>query len=61
MKRKRNDYEQLYYDLLYENKQLKKKVEELESDLNLIKKKDKENISIKKEVIKEIIKYFKSN
>lgn len=55
------DYEQLYYDLLFENKQLKKKISELESDINLIKRKDKEKILLKKEIIKAINQYFKNN
>lgn len=55
------DYEQLYYDLLFENKQLKKRINELESDLNLIKRKDKEKILLKKEIIKAINQYFKNN
>lgn len=55
------DYEQLYYDLLFENKQLKKRINELESDLNLIKRKDKEKILLKKEIIKAINQYFKIN
>lgn len=51
------DYEQLYYDLLQENKELKKKVKELEDDLNLINNKDKEKLNIKKEILKELKKY----
>ena len=51
------DYEQLYYDLLQENKELKKKVKELEDDLNLINNKDKEKLNIKKEISKELKKY----
>ena len=53
------DYEQLYYDLLYENTKLKKKIEELETELEMVRKKDKENISIRKQVIKEVEGYFK--
>lgn len=51
------DYEQLYYDLLQENKELKKKVKELEDDLNLVNNKDKEKLNIKKEILKEFQKY----
>ena len=51
------DYEQLYYDLLQENKQLKRKINELEEDLNLINNKDKEKLNIKKEILKEFKKY----
>ena len=51
------DYEQLYYDLLQENKQLKRKINELEEDLNLINNKDKEKLNIKKEILKELKKY----
>ena len=51
------DYEQLYYDLIQENKQLKRKINELEEDLNLINNKDKEKLNIKKEILKELKKY----
>ncbi len=47
------DYEQLYYDSQYEIKQLKKKIQELENDLNLVKKSDKRKIELKKEIMKE--------
>ncbi len=47
------DYEQLYYDSQYEIKQLKKKIQELENDLNLVKKSDKRKMELKKEIIKE--------
>lgn len=48
------DYEQLYYDSQYEIKQLKKKIQELEEDLELLKKSDKKKINIKKEIFKEL-------
>lgn len=51
------DYEQLYYDLLQENKELKRKVKELEDDLNLVNSKNKKKIDIKKEIIKEFLNY----
>lgn len=54
------DYEQLYYYLFFENRQLKRKINELESDLNLINKKNKNKIELKKEITKEINEYFKS-
>lgn len=54
------DYEQLYYNLFFENRQLKRKINELESDLNLVNKKDKNKIELKKEIIKEINEHFKN-
>lgn len=48
------DYEQLYYDSQYGIKQLKKKIRELEEDLELPKKSDKKKINIKKEIFKEL-------
>ena len=57
------DYEQLYYDSQYEIKKLKKRIEELESDINILKsnKKNKAILILKKELIKEIDFYFKKN
>lgn len=57
------DYEQLYYDLLYENKKLKEKIRELEDDLNISNNqvKKKNVLLLKKELIKEIEMYFKKN
>ncbi len=51
------DYEQLYYDSQYEIKQLKKKIQELENDLNLVKKSDKRKIELKKEIMKEFTNF----
>ena len=47
------DYEQLYYDSQYEIKQLKKKIQELENDLMLVKKSEKRKVEIKREIMKE--------
>ena len=49
------DYEQLYYDLLYENKKLIKKVKELEEELSLLKK-YQNNGNLKEIIIKEIVR-----
>ncbi len=54
------DYEQKYYDLLYENKKLKKKIEELEGELSLVNKSTKEKLNIKKEIIRELDIYYKN-
>ena len=43
--KKNIDYEQLYYDAIYENRKLKQKIEQLESeiqDLNICRTKRKE-------------------
>ncbi len=48
------DYEQLYYDALHEIKQLKKRIEELESDLELVNSHDLKKLNLRKEIIKEI-------
>ncbi len=53
------DYEQLYYDLLIENRKLKKRIEELESDLEIVNKRDKNKINLKKEILKELRIYKK--
>lgn len=42
------DYEQLYYDALYEIKQLKRKIEELGSDLEIVNKITKKKLNLKK-------------
>lgn len=54
------DYEQLYYDAIYEIKQLKIRIEELESDLEIVNKITKKKLNLKKELIKELKKYFKN-
>ena len=51
------DYEQLYYDAIYEIKQLKIRIEELESDLEIVNKITKKKLNLKKELIKELRKY----
>lgn len=51
------DYEQLYFDLLYENKQLKGQIKELQQEIDLLKK-DKNKL-LKSEIIREINNYFK--
>lgn len=53
----KTDYEQLYYDALHEIKELKKKIEGLEADLELVNKKDKKKIDIKNEILKEFHLY----
>lgn len=53
------DYEQLYYDLLFENRKLKKRIEELEDDLEIVNKRDKRKINLKKEILKELRIYKK--
>lgn len=51
------DYEQLYYDALHEIKQLKKRIEELEADLELVNSSDLKKLDLKKEIMKELKKY----
>ena len=49
------DYEQLYYDQLYENKKLKAKIEELENeiqDLNICR--TKRNIDLQKYIMLQV-------
>lgn len=50
------DYEQLYYDALYTIKKIKEKNEILETDLQLINKKD---IKVKKIILEQIKEYKK--
>lgn len=51
------DYEQLYYDLLYEHKKSLKKIEDLEQEIQiLIKSKD---MDIKKILVEQLIKFQK--
>ena len=43
------DYEQLYYDVLYENRQLKNKIKELENEIeDLNRCRSKKNINLQK-------------
>lgn len=49
------DYETLYYDLLYKNKQLEKENKKLKEEIELLKKYSK-NGNIKQIIINEIIR-----
>lgn len=51
------DYEQLYYDTLYENRKLKNKINQLENeieDLNICR--TKKNIDLQKYIIRQLRK-----
>lgn len=51
------DYEQLYYDALYENRKLKNKINQLENeieDLNICR--TKKNIDLQKYIIRQLKK-----
>lgn len=52
------DYEQLYYDSQYEIKKLKKRIEELETELSLVKKSDKKKLNIRREIIQELNHFY---
>lgn len=53
------DYEQLYYDVLYENKKLKNRVEELEIELQEINNcRTRKNINLQKYLKEEIKRYL---
>ncbi len=52
------DYEQLYYDELYKNKELVQKIKDLEEELSLIKSYSKNN-NLKEIIIKEFQRYKK--
>lgn len=52
------DYEQLYYDELYKNKELVQKIKDLEEELSLIKRYSKNN-NLKEIIIKEFQRYKK--
>lgn len=54
------DYEQMYYDLLYENKKIVCKCKELEQELNVYKEMLK-NKPIKKIITEELSKYLRRN
>ena len=46
------DYEQLYYDVLYENRQLKNKIKELENEIQELNTcRTKKNIDLQKYII----------
>ena len=51
------DYEQMYYDLLYEHKQVLKKIENLEQEIEIYKSLQN-NKNIKEIIIKDFIKYI---
>ena len=57
MKKRNKDYEQLYYDLLYTNNQLCRKIKNLEEEINILKRNQKNNI--KDFIIKEFKRYEK--
>lgn len=53
--KKNIDYEQLYYDAIYENRKLKQKIEQLESeiqDLNICR--TKRNVDLQKYIMLQI-------
>ena len=52
------DYEQLYYDELYKNKELIQKCKELEEELELLKKYSKKGAIIE-QIMKDLMKYMK--
>ncbi len=52
------DYEQLYYDSQYEIKKLKNRIEELETELSLVKKSDKKKLNIRREIIHELNNFY---
>lgn len=53
------NYEEMYYELLYENKRMKRYIKELEEDIKYLKKEKTTNIDLNKELKKEINNYFK--
>lgn len=57
MTKRNKDYEQLYYDLLYTNNQLCRKIKNLEEEINILKRNQKNNI--KDFIIKEFKRYEK--
>lgn len=49
------DYEQLYYDVIYENRKLKKRITELENELNDLNScRTKKNIDLQKYIILQV-------
>lgn len=52
------DYEQLYYDLLYEHKKALKKIEDLEQELEILT--EYKDMDIKKILVEQLIKFKKS-
>ena len=53
------DYEQMYYDLLYEHKKALKRIEDLEQELEILIK--SKNVGIKKILIEQLIDFKKQN
>lgn len=51
------DYEQLYYDLQYENKELKNKIKQLEQQIDIYKSMSK-NKDIKSIIIEDLSNYL---
>jgi len=49
------DYEQLYYDTLYKNKQLEKEITKLKEEIELLKKYSKSG-NVKQIIINEIVR-----
>lgn len=49
------DYEQEYYNLLYENRKCKRKIKELEEEIYILKK--YKDVNIKKVLLEQISKY----
>ena len=49
------DYEQMYYDLLYEYKQALKKIENLEQEIKILMK--SKDMDIKKILVEQLIKF----
>lgn len=49
------DYEQEYYNLLYENRKYKRKIKELEEEIYILKK--YKDVNIKKVLLEKISKY----
>ena len=51
------DYEQLYYDAIYENRQLKNKIIELENEINDLNScRTQKNINLQKYIILQVKK-----
>ena len=53
------DYEQLYYDLLYEYKQALKKIDDLEQQMEILTK--CKDMKIKKILVEQLINFKKEN
>lgn len=51
------DYEQLYYDLLYENQKLKNKIKQLEQEIDIYKSISK-NKDVKSIIIENLSNYL---